>query len=135
MIWKKLGREKIAGRIVFFNEYFDPTNINTFESYGQCVPYRWKGASEAAKYGAAAVVIRSVGSAYDDFPHTGSMRYLDPEQQIPAVALSTMDADVLKEALQQNADLQFRLVTYSQTLEMVPSFNVIGELRGTTLSG
>ncbi|HAE12848.1 MAG: M28 family peptidase [Chitinophagales bacterium] len=129
---EKLGREKIAGRIVFFNEYFDPTNINTFESYGQCVPYRWKGASEAAKYGAAAVVIRSVGSAYDDFPHTGSMRYLDPEQQIPAVALSTMDADVLKEALQQNADLQFRLVTYSQTLEMVPSFNVIGELRGTT---
>ena len=48
---EKLGREKIAGRIVFFNEYFDPTNINTFESIRtMCFLYRWKGVlPEAAK--------------------------------------------------------------------------------------
>jgi carboxypeptidase Q len=128
---EKLGKSNIQGKIVFFDEYYDPTNINTFISYGQCVPYRSKGASEAAKYGAVAVIIRSVTPAFDDYPHTGNMNYQDGVTKIPAVAISTVDAERLKTALKNNQELQFRLVTYSQTLESVPSFNVVGELTGT----
>jgi len=127
---ENLGREQVEGKIVFFDEFFDPTNIRTFESYGQCVEYRWRGASEAAKYGAVAVVIRSVTPALDDFPHTGSMKYFDDAPKIPAVAISTEDAELLKSKIEgQNID--FKLVTFSQTLEDVPSFNVIGQLTGS----
>lgn len=128
---EKLGKNNIQGKIVFFDEYYDPTNINTFVSYGQCVPYRSKGASEAAKYGAIAVIIRSVTPALDDYPHTGNMNYQDGIPKIPAVAISTVDAEILKTSLEKDKQLQFRLVTYSQTLESVPSFNVVGELTGS----
>ncbi len=127
---EQLGRTAIEGKIVFYNEFFDPRNIRTFESYGQCVEYRWKGASEAARYGAVAVLVRSVTPALDDFPHTGSMRYFEDAPKIPAVAISTVDAELLKETI-KNGATTFKLVTFSQTLEEVPSFNVIGQLTGS----
>lgn len=127
---ENLGREKVEGKIVFFNEFFDPRNIRTFESYGQCVQYRWKGASEAARFGAVAVIVRSVTPALDDFPHTGSMRYFEDAPQIPAVAISTIDAELLKASI-QNGNTKFKLVTYCQNLDDVPSFNVIGQVTGT----
>lgn len=127
---EKLGRTAIQGKIVFYNEFFDPRNIRTFESYGQCVEYRWKGASEAAKYGALAVLVRSVTPALDDFPHTGSMRYFEDAPKIPAVAISTVDAELLKESIEAGNKM-FKLVIFSQILEEVPSFNVIGQLTGT----
>ena len=49
--------------------------INTFASYGGAVNQRTQGASEASKYGAAAVIVRSATQALDDFPHTGVTRY------------------------------------------------------------
>jgi carboxypeptidase Q len=127
---ENMGREKVEGKIVFFNEFFDPRNIRTFESYGQCVQYRWKGASEAARFGAVAVVVRSVTPALDDFPHTGSMRYFEDVPQIPAVAISTVDAELLKETIAKGRTT-FKLVTYCQNLDDVPSFNVIGQVTGT----
>src|SRR5665213_689874 len=45
-----LGKEKVKGKIVFFNSPMDPTQIETFNAYSTAVKYRWAGASEAAKY-------------------------------------------------------------------------------------
>ena len=56
---EKLGRDKIAGKIVFYNRPMDPTLINTFSAYSGCVDQRYAGAAEAGKYGAAGVIVRS----------------------------------------------------------------------------
>ena len=68
-------------------------------AYGDAVRYRGGGASAAAKYGAVAVIVRSVTGAYDDNPHTGALNYNDSFPKIPAVAISTKDADMLSEYL------------------------------------
>ena len=96
----ELGK-KVEGKIVFYNGSMDPTIINTFGAYGGAVIQRSSGASEAAKYGAKAIIIRSVTNRKDDIPHTGSLRYKALINQIPAVAISTNDADKLSQILQQ----------------------------------
>lgn len=127
---KQLGASGVKGKIVFFNRPMDPTKINTFTAYGGAVDQRGSGASEAAKYGAVAVVVRSMGSNSEDYPHTGGMRYAPNVPQIPAVAISTKHADLLSKLLKDDASLQFYIETHCETLEDAPSFNVIGEIKG-----
>lgn len=128
---KQLGELRIKGKIVFFNRPMDPTHINTFAAYSGANNQRSQGASEAAKYGAIAAVVRSMGSNIEDFPHTGGMRYAADVPKIPAVAISTRHAELLSAMLKDDAGLQFSMQTYCETREDVPSFNVVGELRGT----
>lgn len=128
---KQLGAGQVKGKIVFFNRPMDPTKINTFAAYAGAVNQRGAGASEAARYGAAAVVVRSMGSNIEDYPHTGGMQYAPNIPQIPAVAISTKHAELLSKLLKDDAGLQFYFETHCETLEDAPSFNVIGELKGT----
>ena len=65
----------LEGKIVFFNSPADNSLINTFQAYGGSVIQRVYGASEAAKYGAKAVIVRSATNMLDDIPHTGTLRY------------------------------------------------------------
>ncbi|WP_424961512.1 M20/M25/M40 family metallo-hydrolase [Ekhidna sp.] len=125
----ELGK-KVEGKIVFYNGEMDPTIINTFGAYGGAVVQRSSGASEAAKYGAKAIIIRSVTNRKDDIPHTGSLRYKALINQIPAVAISTNDADILSQILQEQK-LNVYIETHCQMLPDVLSYNVIGELRGS----
>jgi hypothetical protein len=126
---KQLGNS-VKGKIVFFNRPMDPTKINTFVAYSGANNQRSSGASEAAKYGAVAVVVRSLGSNIEDYPHTGGMTYAPNVQQIPAVAISTRHAELLSKLLKDDASMQFYIETHCEMLEDAPSFNVIGELRG-----
>ncbi|MEI9917884.1 MAG: M20/M25/M40 family metallo-hydrolase [Bacteroidota bacterium] len=126
---KQLG-SSVKGKIVFFNRPMDPTKINTFTAYGGAVNQRGSGASEAARYGAVAVVVRSMGSNSEDYPHTGSMQYAPNVPQIPAVAISTKHADLLSKLLKDDSSLQFYVETHCETLEDAPSFNVVGEIKG-----
>jgi hypothetical protein len=126
---EKLGSPKVKGKIVFFNRPFDPTKLNTFEAYGGAVDQRAWGASEAAKYGAIGVVVRSMASALDDVPHTGGLAYKDGIEKIPAVAISTNDAELLSRLLQQG-EVRLFMRTSCQQLEDKLSYNVIGELKG-----
>lgn len=132
---KQLGESQVKGKIVFFNRPMDPTHINTFAAYSGANNQRSQGASEAAKYGAIAAVVRSMGSNIEDHPHTGGMRYTQDVPKIPAVAISTRHAELLSTMLKEDANLQFYVQTQCETLEDVPSFNVVGELRGTESSG
>lgn len=125
----ELGK-KVEGKIVFYNGAMDPTIINTFGAYGGAVIQRSSGASEAAKYGAKAIIIRSVTNRQDDIPHTGSLNYKALINQIPAVAISTNDADRLSRILKEQK-LNVYMETHCQQLPDVLSYNVIGELRGS----
>lgn len=128
---KTLGAKGVQGKIVFFNRPMDPTKINTFGGYGGAVDQRANGASEAAKLGAIAVLVRSMGSNLEDYPHTGGMRYAPDVAKIPALAISTRHAELLSQHLKDEKDLTFYMENHSETLEDAPSFNVIGEIKGT----
>ena len=128
-----LGKSKIKGKIVFFNRPMNSSLINTFESYGGCVDQRYSGAMEASKYGALAVIVRSMNLRIDDLPHTGSMTYGDiiPEDRIPSAAISTKHADLLSSMVKLDNEIQFFLKQNCKQLEDVLSYNVIGEITGS----
>ncbi|MGB1033110.1 MAG: peptidase M28 family protein, partial [Flavobacteriales bacterium] len=87
---EELGRDQIEGKIVLFNRALDPMLINTGMAYGGAYDQRSYGASEASKFGAVGVLIRSLTHALDTKPHTGSMGYEEGVTQIPAAAISTV---------------------------------------------
>lgn len=128
---KKLGKKKVQGKIVFFNRPFDQTHIVTGKAYGGAVDQRSSGPSEAARLGAVGVVVRSMASNTDDFPHTGGLRYAEDAPKIPAVAISTKGSDLLSSLLKDDEKLQFHMRVNSQWLPDVLSYNVIGEIKGT----
>lgn len=127
---KKLGKEKINGKMVFYNYPFDVTKINTFEMYREAAKYRRAGAMEAAKYGAIASVTRSLTNYINDYPNTGSMAYNDSIPKIPACGISTLDAEWLSEELKKGNPITFYLKMNCQTLPDKKSYNVIGEITG-----
>ena len=128
---RALGKEAVAGKIVFFNRPFDYTLINTFRAYGGAVNQRGSGVIEAARLGAVAVVVRSMASQVDDVPHTGSLHYEDGVKPIPGVAVSTRDADLLSTTLKADPELKLFIRTTSYMAGMEPSYNVIGQLTGS----
>ena len=129
-----LGRENIQGKIVFYNRPMDPTEINTFEAYSKGVDQRYSGALEASKYGALGVIVRSMNLRLDDFPHTGSMSYDEQplSERIPAAAISTNGAEFLSTSLKLNPDTTFYFKQNCKQFDDVESYNVIGEIRGST---
>ena len=128
---KKLGREKIEGKIIFFNHPADPAFYYTFNAYGGVAKYRVFGATEAAKYGAIGVIVRSATLAHDDYPHTGVMHYADTVIKIPAMAISTNDADKLSKVVKDDPSLNIFLRVTSKEQPETVSYNVIGEIRGS----
>jgi len=85
----QLGTKNVRGKIVFFNRRMDPTLMNPFLAYQGAVDQRSDGASEAVKYGAIGVIVRSMNSNLEDYPHTGSMKYKPGMPKIPALAPAT----------------------------------------------
>lgn len=123
-------KDEAKGKIVFYNYKFNPTYVNTFRAYGEASTYRGSGPSRAAKYGALAVIVRSMSHSTDNYPHTGATRYVDSFARIPAVAIGLRDADWLSNELQQNP-LTVTIKTYGHFLDSVLGNNVIGELIGS----
>jgi hypothetical protein len=122
--------EDIKGKIVFINQAMDQRFINTGHAYGSCSGIRVDGASEAAAKGALAVVVRSLSTIEDDFPHTGVMIYKDSIPKIPAVAVSVEDANLLQKRL-LNEKVVLGVDINCKSLEDVVSYNVIAEIRGS----
>lgn len=123
-------KNQVKGRIVFYNYPFNPTFVKTFESYGDAVQYRGQGASRAAKYGAVAVIVRSMSHATDNNPHTGSLRYDSAQPMIPAVAIGLRDADWLSTTLKKEK-VSVALKTNGHFLPDAIGHNVIAELKGS----
>ncbi len=130
---ERLGEAVIKDKIVFYNRPMEPTKIQTFEAYGGCVDQRYSGAAVAAKYGAAAVIVRSMNLRMDDLPHTGAMSYgdLPVEEYIPAAAISTNSAASLSQALRDDPTLQFYLYQDCKNHEEALSYNVVAQIKGS----
>ncbi len=128
---RALGVEKVKGKIVFFNRPMDPTKTITFEAYGGAVNQRANGATEAAKLGAVGAIVRSMGLAQDDNPHTGGMRYGTGVPLIPTAAISTNGANLLSKSLAENPGLTFYFKQNCESLPDAKSYNVVGEIKGS----
>jgi len=127
---QQLG-ERAKGKIILFNRPFDKTKVNPFEAYGGAVDQRSRGAIEAAKVGAVAVLVRSMTNSIDKVPHTGAMRYVDSLARIPAVAISTLDANFISTTLKAGKKVTVTIELDCNTLPDVQSYNVIAEIRGS----
>ena len=128
-----LGREKIAGKIVVFNHAFDKAMAmqgRGGDAYGDAVVYRSDAPSAAARLGATAALVRSVGSAEYRLPHTGQTRYADDAPKIPAGAVSAEDADLVADLAPQGT-VRMRLVLTPQSLPDTESYNVVADLKGS----
>jgi carboxypeptidase Q len=112
----------IHGRIVLFNV--------PFTNYGETSRYRWNGASRAARHGAAAMLIRSVGPNGLRLPHTGGLTYAADAPRIPAAAISSEDADRLQRLTDHGGHVVVRLRMEAHMEADAVSANVVGELRG-----
>jgi Zn-dependent M28 family amino/carboxypeptidase len=98
--------------------------------YGEAVGGRSRGAALAGKLGAAAVLIRSVGTDNNRTPHTGAMRYEEGGPRIPAAALSNPDADLLESQLASGKPVVFRLKLGARLVGDAESANIVGEIPG-----
>jgi hypothetical protein len=130
---KTLGKEKLQGKIVLYSAAMDMDLVRahkSFEAYSRAVIYRAAGASHAAEYGAAAIVVRSVASASLRTPHTGALSY-DPKQpKIPAAAVTAEDALLIHRLLAKGQRVRMQLILTPRMLPDVESANVVAEIRG-----
>lgn len=128
---QSIGRSNIEGKIVFFNRAADASRINPFESYGGAVDQRSRGPVQAARYGAIAVIVRSPVPNHSDFPHTGVTHYADTVKAIPAMCVSTNDADLMATWLKEDPSLKLNMIMNCRNLPETMSANVVGEIRGS----
>ena len=129
----KLPPGAVKGKILLFNEIFDKrlaAQGNGLSAYGQAVLYRGAGPSVAASLGASAVLVRSVGGADFRLPHTGATFYAPGIAKIPAAAVTAEDADLLANLAKQGP-VTMQLTLTPQTLPPAPSYNVIGDWKGS----
>uniref|UniRef100_A0AAV2MFL4 Carboxypeptidase Q n=1 Tax=Knipowitschia caucasica TaxID=637954 RepID=A0AAV2MFL4_KNICA len=112
----------VKGKIVVYNQ--------PFVSYGETVAYRAFGASEAAKLGAVAALIRSITPFSINSPHTGVQDYQDGVVKIPAACITVEDAELMWRMSQRGEHIEVLLNMGATTLPDADSFNTVAEIRG-----
>lgn len=112
-----------AGKIVLYNV--------PFVSYGETVAYRVNGAVQAARVGAVASLVRSVGPASLYTPHTGGMRYQEGLPRIPHAAVTVEDALMMQRMQDRGQPVRVRLYMEAETLPDAVSRNVVAEIVGS----
>jgi len=130
---KSMPHEKVAGKIVLFNYPFDKQMAaegRSLQAYGKAVVYRSDGPSAAARQGAVACLIRSVGGADYRLPHTGMTDYAADAPKVPAGAVTAEDADLILHLLRQGP-VKMKLILTPQTLPDAESANVIADIKGS----
>ena len=119
---------RVAGKIVLFNKPI-PRHPDG-EGYGNAAGLRYRGASEAARQGAVAMLIRSLGTLSARLPHTGALGYEEGVAQIPAAAIAAEDAELLHRLIADGGPVEVNLKLGCQTLPEAESANVVAEIRG-----
>jgi carboxypeptidase Q len=127
---EKLGKEIVKGKIVFYNRRMPDEVINTFHAYGRTVDQRYNGPKLAAELGALACLVRSVTTARDDEPHTGSTYHNPDGGNIPALAIGMASADRLEQAMRLGKVRLWLFCEGHFSTDKLSS-NVIGEIRGS----
>lgn len=130
----------LDGKIAFVSfsmaDYEPAPGESRMSGYGQGTRARGRGHVEAAKRGAEAIVIRSVGTDSNRIAHTGSgYSYVDGVRKIPAAALSAPDAILLQNMLRRDMPVRLKLNMTSEITGPIVGKNVIGEITGREGSG
>jgi carboxypeptidase Q len=118
----------IRGRIVFVSHAMRPTQDGS--GYGYYGPVRRSAPAIAARKGAVAIIIRSLGTDHHRNPHTGLTNWGETAP-IPAAALPLPDAENLQRMLERGKPLVMRLVLTPRFTGDVPTGNVVAEVPGT----
>jgi carboxypeptidase Q len=123
---EKLGETGIKGKIVLYDV--------PFTGYGKNVGYRVYGASRAAKYGAVAALVRSIGSLSFDTPHTGTLHYDEKLPKIPSAAVSIENSAMMGRMARRGERIRLHLEMENELIPNQPSANVVGEIIGSEKS-
>ncbi|XP_039973920.1 carboxypeptidase Q-like isoform X2 [Xiphias gladius] len=118
----KQRASEAVDKIVVFNQ--------PFVSYGETVAYRSCGASEAAKVGAVATLIRSITPLSINSPHTGWQEYQHGVKRIPTACITVEDAELMWRMAQRGQKIVVRLTMGAKTLPDADSFNIVAEIKG-----
>ena len=122
--------DALEGKIVVINQAMPDYDHERHDAgYGKTVRIRSSGASRAAKYGAKAVLIRSVTAHSLRTPHTGALRYDEGVKKIPAAALTPADTEFLVR-MAERGPTKVQLKLGAKTLKDAESANAIAELVG-----
>jgi hypothetical protein len=142
--------DDVRGKIVFIGNRMQRAKDGA--GYGPAVAARTQGAFVAAKLGARALLIRSIGTDGTPLPHTGvgvnrnallaepgaDQRYPKTRSgmpivatPIPAAALSNTDADLLSRVLERSRPVRVRLTLDVGFAGEYTSANVVGEFTGS----
>ena len=124
--------ERAKGRIVFIDQKTERTRDG--RGYGAAVGARFSGATEAARRGAVAVAIRSIGTDRDRIAHTGAMGYDLSVPRIPAFAVSVPDAELIARLQERGAPLRLQFTLDARSDVEATTHNVIAEVPGTDLA-
>jgi hypothetical protein len=117
-----LGREKVQGKIVVYNE--------PYTGYGPTRVYRSSGPSRAAALGAVAALVRSATPLAMQAPHTGEMSYDDHQPKIPAAAVSLEDAMMIARFYAEGVPVKVHIEMGAHMEPDADSGDVIGEIPG-----
>lgn len=120
--------ERARGRIVIVGQKTERTRDG--RGYGAAVGARVTGAVEAARRGALAYGVRSIGTDNERIAHTGAMRYEIGVPRIPAFALSVPDAERVATLAAGSAPLRLALAMDNRTEVDATTHNVIAEVPG-----
>ncbi|QLC24187.1 M28 family peptidase [Parasphingopyxis algicola] len=120
--------DSLTGKIAYVGHHMEPAQDGS--GYGFAGPARWNAPSLAAERGAAAIVIRSVGTADHRSGHTGGTTWADGVTPIPAGALSNPDADNLERMVALGRPVTMHLTLTPQWIGDRESGNVIAEIPG-----
>ena len=121
--------DALAGRIVLFSRLMKRSGEDGY-GYGPGSKLRVSGPSAAAKKGAIATMVRSLGTADYRLPHTGMLRYTDEAPKVPAIAIAVEDALLVERLIASGETVQVSMELNCQTLPDAQSANVVADLVG-----
>ncbi|MEH3098770.1 M20/M25/M40 family metallo-hydrolase [Sphingomonas adhaesiva] len=119
----------LTGKIAYVGNAMAPTQDGS--SYGVSGAARFVGPALAARKGAAAIVIRSIGTDHHRLPHTGTTNFPEGVTPIPAAALSVPDAELIERLAARGTPLRMRLLLTPRQIRTRESGNVVAEVPGT----
>jgi hypothetical protein len=119
----------LKGKIAFVSHGMTRTQDGS--QYGAFGAARRSGPTVAARKGAAAILIRSIGTGYHRNPHTGVTNFADGVTPIPAAALSLPDAEQLERIVKRGQPVKVKLTLTPRQIGTTESGNVIAEVPGS----
>ena len=127
--------DSLKGKIAFVSysmaDYVPREDGSSRGAYGEGTRARAAGRVEAAKRGAEAFIIRSVGIDNNRNGHTGSgNEYEEGVKKIPTAALSAPDAILVQNMLRRGKPVVLKMNLTSEIIGPQMSANIIGEITG-----